>query len=1058
MSLLADHDWKRKYTPDDGNLASQFYLPALRAAVRYDRTTGYFSASALTLAARGIESLVRNEGRMRMVVGCTLDAAEAEAIQRGESLRETVAGKLMRMPLLPSQPSEAAALELLSWMVAKGFLEVRLAVPCDVERKPVAGIALFHEKAGVIEDKTGDRLAFCGSVNETAGGWLQNWESFHVFCSWRQEHSHIGEEEQTFARLWSNTAPRALVLDLSEAVAQSLLSFLPVGEPERLKKAELEQAPAAPPPVAEAEVLAIVDEVADRRERVWNAIWGLPAQPEGVRVGEATSAVTPWPHQVRAFHRLYDRWPPKLLIADEVGLGKTVEAGLLLRQAWLSGSAKRILVLAPKSVLMQWQAELREKFNLHWPVYNGSELLWPVSPVWRGKPPQPVSRAEWHRQPCVLASSHLMRRRDRQGELLEAAVPWDLVIVDEAHHARRKNPGAPGEGGPNLLLRLLQGLRQRTQGMVLLTATPMQVHPIEVWDLLSLLGMPAEWSSRAFVSFFEKAASNPSASDFEELAALFQASERAFGAIPDSRVLRLADNSRIRANRVMRALRDSASIPRRQLDAADRTLALKLMKSHTPVAALVSRHTRELLRQYYRLGKITSRIAERKVVDRFLQMTVAERMVYEAVEDYISTTYNNASEDERTSVGFVMTIYRRRLASSFAALRATLEGRVKSMAGAGAPLVHIEEDADDEAENDSEDAERNAREALKAEESSDIQRLLEMISKLPTDTKTLALLSLLSTLEQQGYRQCIVFTQYTDTLDALRALLIAEGHKVMCFTGRGGERLDVSGDWRRMSREETKRRFRAGEADLLLCTDAAAEGLNFQFCGALVNFDMPWNPMRVEQRIGRVDRLGQQFSEVAIANLLYEDTVEADVHHALSTRIGLFTQFVGRLQPILSSLPQRLTAASLASSGSRERVRAEAISTLIQDVEAPDESGFDLDESTVEALDMPERQQPAYDLDSLKQVLTQPTLLPTGVMAKQVADDQFHWHEPGRDEVRVTTDPDFYEENSDNVELWSPGNPLFPGTPTGSTTTIASTALSELLAASEPRTPPSAQH
>ena len=90
----------------------------------------------------------------------------------------------------------------------------------------------------------------------------------------------------------------------------------------------------------------------------------------GGRVGEITSAVTPWPHQVRAFERLYTDWPPKLLIADEVGLGKTIQAGLLLRQAWLAGRIKRILILVPKAVLQQWQIELREKLNLNWPIYQ----------------------------------------------------------------------------------------------------------------------------------------------------------------------------------------------------------------------------------------------------------------------------------------------------------------------------------------------------------------------------------------------------------------------------------------------------------------------------------------------------------------------------------------------------------------------------------------------------------------------------------------------------------------------------------------------------------------
>jgi hypothetical protein len=118
VTLLAQHTWKRKYTPENGDLVRLFYLPALEDAVRYDRLTGYFNAAALTLAARGIEGLIRNSGHMRLVVGCTLDSAETEAIEKGETLRDLVAQHLASIPLFPPDAKAHGALELLAWMVA----------------------------------------------------------------------------------------------------------------------------------------------------------------------------------------------------------------------------------------------------------------------------------------------------------------------------------------------------------------------------------------------------------------------------------------------------------------------------------------------------------------------------------------------------------------------------------------------------------------------------------------------------------------------------------------------------------------------------------------------------------------------------------------------------------------------------------------------------------------------------------------------------------------------------------------------------------------------------
>jgi hypothetical protein len=136
------------------------------------------------------------------------------------------------------------------------------------------------------------------------------------------------------------------------------------------------------------------------------------------RQGIARSAVTPWLHQVRTYTRFLCEWPSRILIADEVGIGKTISAGLILRQAILSGLAKRVLILTPKSVQIQWQNELYEKFNLNVPIYDGAALSWRVVHG-AAEAEKPVARDAWQAEPVVLVSSFLMRRADRQRELLE---------------------------------------------------------------------------------------------------------------------------------------------------------------------------------------------------------------------------------------------------------------------------------------------------------------------------------------------------------------------------------------------------------------------------------------------------------------------------------------------------------------------------------------------------------------------------------------------------------------------------------------------------------------
>ena len=1044
MPSLADHQWRRRFSSSLQNLLDGFYQPALQHATRYWRVTGYFTSRSLLQVLEGVENLVAaspdgiGHGQMRLITGVFLSEQDITALAAGTPAETVLTDHLCNhFPFKGVEPGGpgAAALgaELLAWLVSRGHLEIRVGLPLTDGRIVNDG-AIFHAKEGVIEDQLGQRLGFSGSVNETPNGWTSNFETIQTFCSWKPGGAEdIDELEAGFLRLWDNQDQGARTFTLPDAVRQQLAIFQPVeGVPRRLKPFLNELPPADPKPPVED-----VPDLDERRRIVWSYVLQAAAShlPGAERVGEGTSAVTPWPHQQRAFQRLWQQWPPRLLIADEVGLGKTVQAGLLLRQAWLSGRARRMLVMAPASVLKQWQRELREKFGLDWPIYSGKSLDWQPSRFRPAGLSRTVDRISWSAEPFVLVSSHLMRRRDRHQELLEAE-PYDLVVLDEAHHARtrRENSSSGGERlRPNTLMQLMQQLRQRTKGLLLLTATPMQVSELEVWDLLALLGMPPEWTEDAFEHFFawvEK--ENPDEATLSYLAGLWRSSVLAFGEAPANAMPETLRKSPLRKRKALRALNDTDPLSRRNLGIDIRQAALALAKRWTPVQGLISRHSRTLLRAYKQQGSMDLAIGTRHVDDRFLESTPDERALYEAVEDFISTQYAQATGQKKSAVGFVMTIYRRRLASSVAALVSTLE---KRMAG---QQQQLEEDAaaseDDDITGeltlDLEGIQSAFQEVSVQGELDAIGVLLDQARPLVGhDSKGAEFLKAIDELQAQGYKQVIVFSQYTDTVDALKALLVGAGRiSLMTFTGRGGELLQRGGEWKALNREATKRDFKQGKAEILLCTDAAAEGLNFQFCGALINYDMPWNPMRVEQRIGRIDRIGQTHARMQIINLHLDGTVEADVYRALKGRIAMFEQVVGKLQPILAKASSSISQATLVSRDQREKARASAVAAVEQE---PEIKGLDLDDvlQDLDAIrDVVNTLQPSpLTLADLEAILRQPALLPPGCSARSIGAYDFAWTQPGLDkEMRVTCNASYYEDNSDSCELWVPGSPLFP--------------------------------
>jgi hypothetical protein len=323
----------------------------------------------------------------------------------------------------------------------------------------------------------------------------------------------------------------------------------------------------------------------------------------------------------------------------------------------------------------------------------------------------------------------------------------------------------------------------------------------------------------------------------------------------------------------------------------------------------------------------------------------AERACYEAITDYIDRRFDEL-EQEKAGKGFIMTIYRRRAASSPLAFRRSLEHRLDKLERvicrqwAGAWLRPEDEQVDIrdllEVDQDEQiDPGVPADPKIAGKEAAEVRELLKRLDALRgVDSKLARFWEILRETTADG-RAALVFSEYADTMEYLRDQLRPNyGETLACYSGAGGQVWEGA-KWVGVSKADITERLSAGKLRVLVCTDAASEGLNLQAASALVNYDLPWNPSKVEQRIGRIDRIGQLQAVLPIRNLFLEDSVDMRVYAVLRKRCGLFVHFVGPMQPVLAiawkalqNNPKPSEAEALIEQLNREASKVEADPTV----------------------------------------------------------------------------------------------------------------------------------
>ncbi len=531
------------------------------------------------------------------------------------------------------------------------------------------------------------------------------------------------------------------------------------------------------------------------------------------------------PHQVGVVQRVLSARRPRFVLADEVGLGKTIEAGMVFSALRLSGLARRVLVVAPSHLTVQWLVELFHKFNQLFTLMDSERFTQSLK--------EQPGALPWARFPLVITSLEMLSRSEEHRQLLaDPSAFWDLVIIDEAHHLK----GEKAFEAAGVLAR-------NSWGLLLLTATPMQLDPAEYHGLLTLID----------------AATAPTVAGFE---ARLQRQEELSTAV--------------------RALLDGKVKP---ADAV-KALAQRFPEDET-LGALKERDA--LLNHLAQTYSLSDRLVRnrRAVVGGFSTRRLHRHPVQLSEEELKTRDAALAMLADSSLRGAPLANVLRRLESSPAAFA----GAVKS----NATLAKAE-------------------------------------LKLPArDAKFQTFLGVLRGVwgSERGAK-VLVFTESRDTLEMLQRELGREGI----------EALGYHGDLPLVERDRQVARFRDPEGPLvLLCTEVGGEGRNFQFAHHLVHYDLPWSPATVEQRIGRLDRIGQT-KPVEIHVFDPAGTLAADVLALLADAVGVFGETVGGLDAVLEEVEDRLANLALLPREERMAYAAE-LKTRVEAARAQVKRAYD---------------------------------------------------------------------------------------------------------------------
>ena len=553
-------------------------------------------------------------------------------------------------------------------------------------------------------------------------------------------------------------------------------------------------------------------------------------------------------HQFKPALKFFDNDRQRLLIADEVGLGKTIEAGIIYQElnARSGTPLERVLIVCPSGLKEKWHQEMLSRFGEDFLIADAKTLARRIE----------LFQQHNQRRFKLIIPIETIRAdpsRSRLEEAITEGLDFDLTIVDEAHHLRNPDTGSH---------QVAEVIAEASSNLLLLTATPVQLGREDLFHIVSLFDSELFPNIHVFDDVME-----PNRFVNALVTALNSAdwpnANKAFGQIRAwSRTSHFTSSPFF--PRVEAFLREPSAEPTRLVQAVRDAKEL-----HTLSGLITRTRKREVMQG----------AAKRRSQVLRVELSDEEKAYYEAVKDYARTL---VSANGSWNASAFAVIARERQAAS--CIPASLEYFRDSM-GVGAAELGVDGWLTE------------SHERVAVDRAPSLRRLIELGERCRVDSKYAEFRDALKiTIAEAPGRKVLVFSFFKRTL----------GHIERKLREEGIDTLLISGDVEPSERAKRIRRFKEGGCQVMLSSEVGSEGLDFQFCSALFNYDLPWNPMRVEQRIGRLDRYGQRSPVVAVTSMFLKDTIEERILLRLYERIGVFEETIGELEPILGNVIAKL--------------------------------------------------------------------------------------------------------------------------------------------------------